>query len=132
MEGSVPSFDKQRFVSFLRQNVSSAEFGEGQCAKHVRLALAAAGLVPNSHPLSAKDWGPTLVILGFSVGPSDSSDAQLGDIAVIQSTSESADGHIEGFDGTEWISDFVQTRGFWPGPSFRAETPSFAIYRWPL
>ena len=125
------SFDKERFVTFLRNNVSPAEFGEGMCARHVRLALADAGLIPAQHPLSAKDWGPTLIALGFKAVPLAPTDAILGDIAVIQATSESADGHIEGYDGNEWISDFVQKRGFWPGPSFRAETPAFIIYRWP-
>lgn len=124
------TFDKQHFVTYLRNNVSPAEFGEGRCALHVRLALAAAGLVPGSHPASAKDWGPTLETLGFTQGPGDPADAQLGDIAVIQATSASGDGHIEAYDGTHWISDFVQTRGFWPGPSYRAETPAFVLYRW--
>ena len=123
-------FDKQRFVTFLRNNVSPARFGEGLCAKHVRLALADAGLVPASHPGSAKDWGPTLVSLGFAPGPTDPAAAIRGDIAVIQTTSESKDGHIEGFDGSAWISDFVQ-REFWPGPSFRNERPAFVIYRRP-
>ncbi len=126
------TFDKQRFVSYLRDNVSPAAFGEGRCALHVRLALAAGGLVPASHPVSAKDWGPTLETLGFTRIQIDPEGAQLGDIAVIQSTSASADGHIEAYDGSAWISDFVQKRGFWPGPSFRAERPSFVLYRWAL
>jgi hypothetical protein len=130
-EIKMASFDKQRFVSFLRENVSPAQFGEGKCALHVRLALAAAGLVPATHPVSAKDWGATLETLGFAPVLGDPANAVLGDIAVIQTTSESRDGHIEGFDGTEWISDFVQKRGFWPGPSFRAEQPAFVLYRWP-
>jgi hypothetical protein len=97
------TFDKQRFVSYLRDNVSPAAFGEGRCALHVRLALAAGGLVPASHPVSAKDWGPTLETLGFTRIQIDPEGAQLGDIAVIQSTSASADGHIEAYDGSAWI-----------------------------
>jgi hypothetical protein len=73
-----------------------------------------------------------LETLGFILVQGDDSDAVLGDIAVIQATSESKDGHIEGYDGTEWISDFVQKRGFWPGPSFRAEQPASVLYRWPV
>jgi hypothetical protein len=53
---------------------------------------------------------------------------QLGDIAVIQRTSNGPHGHIEGYDGANWISDFVQ-REFWPGPKYRAEKPRFEIYR---
>ncbi len=69
------AFDRQRFASYLRDNVSPAQFGEGKCALHVRLALAAAGLVPESHPVSAKDWGPTLEALGFARLQGDASDA---------------------------------------------------------
>ncbi len=124
-------FDKQRFGSFLRQNVSAAQFGEGKCALHVRLALADAGLVPASHPVSAKDWGPTLEGLGFKATDSDGTDPRSGDVMVIQPPDGEEHGHIEGFDGTEWISDFVQKRGFWPGPAYREEEPDFVVYRWP-
>ena len=126
-------FDKKRFVTFLRENVSPQQFGEGPCARFVRLALADAWLVPASHPVSAKDWGPTLVSLGFvELAPGDT-DYQLGDVAVIQRTSESKDGHIQGYDSAarQWISDFVQKRDFWPGPSFRNEKPAFVVYRRP-
>ena len=127
-------FDKQRFVTFLRANVSLQQFGEGRCAKFVRVALADAGLVPTSHPVSAKDWGPTLVSLGFAELVAGDTDYQLGDVAVIQGTSESKDGHIQGYDSAarQWISDFVEKkRDFWPGPSFRKEKPAFVVYRRP-
>lgn len=50
---------------------------------------------------------------------------------MIQGTSESKDGHIQGYDSAarQWISDFVQMRDFWPGPSFRNEKPAFVVYR---
>jgi len=126
-------FDKQRFVTFLRANVSPQQFGEGRCAKFVRLVLADAGLVPKSHPVSAKDWGPTLVSLGFVALAAGDTDYQLGDVAVIQGTSESNDGHIQGDDSAarQWISDFVQKRDFWPGRSFRNEKPALVVYRRP-
>jgi hypothetical protein len=130
---AMAGFDKQRFVTFLRANVSPQEFGEGRCAKFVRLALADAGLVPASHPVSAKDWGPTLVSLGFAELAAGDTAYQLGDVAVIQGTSESKDGHIQGYDSAarQWISDFVQKRDFWPGPSFRNEKPAVVVYRRP-
>lgn len=127
------AFDKQHFVTFLRANVSPQQFGEGRCAKFVRLALADAGLEPASHPASAKDWGPTLVSLGFAELAAGDTNYQLGDVAVIQGTSKSKDGHIQGYDSAanQWISDFVEKRDFWPGPSFRNEQPSFVVYRRP-
>lgn len=125
------TFDKSRFCRFLRANVSPAQFGEGKCARYVRVALADAGLVPASHPVSAKDWGPTLESLGFIATDSDGSDARPGDVVVIQPPRGERHGHIAGFDGTNWISDFVQMRGLYPGPAYRAEEPDFTIYRWP-
>jgi hypothetical protein len=126
------NFDKQKFVDDLRTHVSKNPFGEGLCAKHVRLALASAGLKPSTWPGAAKDWGPTLQGLHFIALPGNMCPVvKLGDIAVIEATSKDAYGHIEAFDGTNWISDFVQ-REFWPGPSFRVEKPQFAIYRWPF
>ncbi len=126
-------FDKQRFVTFLRENVSPQQFGEGKCAKFVRLALADAGLVPKEHPVSAKDWGPTLESLGFVALAAGDTEYQLGDVAVIQRVSDSEHGHIQGYDSAarQWISDFVQRRDFWPGPTFRKEKPAFVVYRRP-
>ncbi len=126
------TFDMKAFATFLKANVSKSPFGEGACAKHVRLALAAGGLKPATWPVAAKDWSPTLMALGFKALPANGHlPAKLGDIAVIQTTSESKYGHIEGYDGSNWISDFAQ-REFWPGPSFRSETPAFMVYRWPV
>jgi hypothetical protein len=122
-------FDKARFGRFLRRNVAPAQFGVGQCARYVRLALADAGLVPARHPVSAKDWGPTLESLGFAATDSDGTDARLGDVVVIQPPRGERHGHIAGFDGTHWISDFVQMRGLYPGPAYRVEQPAFVIYR---
>jgi hypothetical protein len=39
------------------------------------------------------------------------------------------------YDGTQWISDFLQTdmhdgkEAFWPGKEYRKEQPSYVIYR---
>ena len=126
----MPLFDKQKFAAALVEN-ALPPFGRGVCATYVRKALETAGLNTAGHPVDAKDWGPTLVRLGFTPVEAQGYTAKLGDVAVIQSTSQSAAGHIEGFDGTNWVSDFVQT-AFWPGPSFRTETPAYTVYRWPL
>jgi hypothetical protein len=126
----MPSIDKQKFSAALKTN-ALPPFGQGKCARFVRLALEAAGADTTGHPVNAKEWGPTLLRIGFIPVAEDGFIAQLGDIAVIQGTSESVPGHIEGFDGTNWVSDFIQ-HAFWPGPSFRNEKPAFVVYRWPV
>ena len=120
-------FDRNKFVSTLKNN-ALPPFGKGVCAKHVRIALEAAGANTAGHPVSAKDYGPLLKKNGFTVVIATPYVPQLGDIAVIQRTSNGPHGHIEGYDGANWISDFVQ-REFWPGPKYRAEKPRFEIYR---
>jgi hypothetical protein len=97
----------------------------------VRLALEAAGMDSSGHPVAAKDWGPTLRRMGFSVvaGGNSRFVPQAGDVVVIQTTSASVYGHIAGFDGRHWIWDFVQ-REMWPGPSYRNEKPAHDFYRW--
>ena len=124
--------DIQRFVTHLGTN-ALPPYGQGVCARYVRQAIEAGGGNTAGHPINAKDWGPTLEQIGMKpVTVSSLADYQpvKGDVAVIQATTKSVPGHIQGFDGTQWISDFKQ-REFWPGPSYRNETPSFAIYRLP-
>jgi hypothetical protein len=54
---------------------------------------------------------------------------QQGDIVVIQPTKHgNPAGHIAGYDGKDWISDFVQ-RGFWPGSAYEKEKPGYVVYR---
>jgi hypothetical protein len=52
-----------------------------------------------------------------------------GDVAVIKATTHHKSGHIQGYDGKNWISDFVQKNGFWPGKEYREEIPDYVIYR---
>ena len=124
-------FDKQTFAKTLRANgIVPPPFGHGQCAKLVRQALEAAGADTTGHPVNAKDWGPTLLHIGFAAVIAVSYTAELGDVVVIQPPKADAvqAGHIAGFDGQNWISDFVQ-REMWPGPAYREEQPPHQFYR---
>lgn len=126
------TFDVDKFVAHLNQNADKVGFGKGRCAYFVRQALAAGGFSPQTWPVHAREWGPWLVRAGFRTVPVDklaSFRPLKGDVAVIQGTKRRTSGHIQGFDGTNWISDFVQTNGFWPGSEYRKETPAYVIYR---
>jgi hypothetical protein len=127
-----PGFDADRFAKHLATNVSAKPFGEGACAKHVRLGLFAAEKRLANWPVSAKLWGASLLALGFKPLAPTETIFRKGDIAVMQPPSSDPDGHghIQGHDGTNWISDFVQ-RDFWPGPAYRKEKPAFVVYRYP-
>lgn len=121
-------FDKTKAAEFIRSH-ALPPYGNGVCATYVRKALEAGGLNSAGHPILAKDWGQTLCRNGF-VALTGNGLPQLGDVVVIQSTSASDAGHIAYYDGTNWISDFIQQE-LWPGPSFRNEKPSYTIYRRP-
>jgi hypothetical protein len=121
-------FDKQKFADYLDTHLSTKQFGEGACAKHVRLALAAGGLKPVTWPVPAREWGGTLLALGFSPLPPTGYSPQLGDIAVIQPVEAGGDGHIEGYNGKNWVSDFVQV-DFWPSRLYVREKPAAVVYR---
>jgi hypothetical protein len=121
---------KDSFATHLRSHAATASVGK--CATYVRKALEAGGAKTSGHPAHAKDYGPVLLRNGYHELNLESLEAYTpmkGDIAVIQPPSKgSKSGHIEGYDGKEWISDFVQS-GFWPGPAYRKEQPPYVIYR---
>lgn len=123
-------FNVNKFATHLR-HCAVCGFGKGQCARFVRLALEDGGADTTGHPVNARDWGPLLLLNGFQpveIGDIDSFAPATGDVAVIQPTSTHPCGHIQGFDGKNWISDFVQA-AFWPGPAYRKEKPPCVIYR---
>ena len=120
----------ETFVTHLRSKILP-RFGKGLCATHVREALEAAGAVTAGHPFYAKAYGPILRLNGFRVVPKVSEDFRAfrkGDIAVMQPTRGKNAGHIQAWDGSNWVSDFLQP-GFWPGPDCRRDEPDYEIYR---
>jgi hypothetical protein len=54
-----------------------------------------------------------------------------GDVVVIQpcKSGKHPDGHIAGYDGIHWLSDFVQ-HGFWPADDYLNERAHYAVYRY--
>lgn len=123
-------FDTEKFAGHLRAH--AGRHSQSSCAKFVRRALEAAGADTGSHPNYAKHYGTVLLRNGFhaiSVDNPDEFAFQKGDIVVMNATANGHQaGHIAGYDGTQWISDFVQ-RGFWPGPAYAREKPSYVVYR---
>lgn len=122
--------DTESFAQKLRTN--AGKISQGKCAKYIRIALAAGGANTLAHPAQAKNYGPLLINNGYKHIASKEPDdflARKGDIVVFQPVvNGSQAGHVQGFDGKNWISDFVQS-GFWPGPVYRKEKPSYALYR---
>ncbi|MES2780088.1 MAG: FG-GAP-like repeat-containing protein [Bacteroidota bacterium] len=125
-------YDVDKAIKKLNSQANGSSVG--RCAKYVRLALVAGGLTTTGNPVDAKDYGPFLIDKGFydaDITSLTDYTPMKGDIAVIQNfKGGSSSGHIQMYNGTQWVSDFKQTRPFWPGGSYAKNTPSFKIYRW--
>lgn len=121
-----------QFAQHLRSQALPG-FGQGKCAKYVRQALQAAGAQIQQFAASGKDFGPVVLQLGFheiTVENPDTSQFIKGDVMVMEPYSGgNPHGHVAGFDGSKWISDFIQT-DFWAGPGYRAERPGYVVYRY--
>jgi hypothetical protein len=116
-------------VSTLNANAGTTS--KWACAKYVRLALEGGGMNTNGRPNSACDYGPFLISKGVNVVNTDN--YKSGDIAVFDAfknpTFNYQWGHIQIYNGSQWVSDFYQSN-FWPGHAFQTSQPNFTIYRW--
>lgn len=96
----------------------------GYAAKHMKEALMKAGYQFKA-PAYPKDYpAQVLPSIGF-VEIKKSVPHQAGDIIVFGATSEFKGGHIQIFDGANWISDFVQ-ESYSP---YLTNTPSYTVWR---
>ena len=80
----------------------------GYCARYVRKALQSAGyeFTPNPSAYQYASRG-TLAQAGFAK-ISNNMPPQVGDVVVYDRSSKHPHGHIQIFDGNDWISDFRQ------------------------
>src|SRR5262249_23470326 len=123
------SWDSTKAVKYLQDNAEP--HSTGNCAHYVREAIEAGGVTLIRHH-SAKDYGPSLLVVGFNLIRSGLGYIhQLGDVGIVQPIPGHPHGHMAMFDGKHWISDFVQWHGIYPGQSYRKEKPAYAIYRYP-
>lgn len=104
-----------------------------ECATFVRIALESGGFkIKKTH--HAKDYGHSLIKAGFEEVVLEENEqyiATRGDVAIIQPyPGGNPSGHMQMYDGQNWISDWVQRR-FWPGQGYGVNKPPFKIYRYP-
>jgi hypothetical protein len=135
------SFNKQAAADFARSNAASSHEeakrrGGGQtwCAKHVRLAIEAGGIHLKPVEL-ARDYGKSLLAAGFQVISPGGYSPSMADVIVFQPVSTSRAGHMQIYDGAQWVSDFKQKDRLWPNSDPRSvwqiERPLHKIYRYP-
>ena len=103
------SFNVQKFVAHLEAKGRGSS--SGYCARYVMNALVAGGIPNSCRQPSAYMYPNALLKHGFHE-ISMSTTPQVGDIVVNNKgyNGKSQHGHIQGFTGSRWISDFKQNR----------------------
>lgn len=109
----VTNVGSQSAPSIAAQIASRAAHSKsiGRCAMYVRKALQAAGYKFTPQPSAYMYANGTLASAGFKKISSDNYTPQVGDIVVFNRTSKNPHGHIQIYDGREWVSDFRQGVG---------------------
>ena len=109
-------------VRSLRE--TALDTGNGRASKHIKTALIAAGYKFTA-PSSAADYpAQALPEMGFEKIANDTPWV-TGDIMVFSSNKYHKNGHIQIFDGANWISDYVQE--FWVPMS--DNVPTYTLWR---
>lgn len=80
----------------------------GRCAMYVRKALQSAGYSFTPQPSAYQYANGALASAGFTRISNDNYVPQIGDVAVFNRTSKNPHGHIQIYDGNQWVSDFRQ------------------------
>lgn len=98
--------------SIAAASASGAALGRsiGLCAKYVRRALQAAGYSFTPQPSAYQYANGTLASAGFVKLSNDNYVPQVGDVAVFNRTAKNPHGHIQIYDGNQWVSDFRQSK----------------------
>ncbi|HKP94348.1 MAG TPA: peptidoglycan-binding protein [Fibrobacteria bacterium] len=121
----------EKAVAHLNTNAKQKSIHK--CATYVRQAIqAGGGVLPTtlSHEY-AKEYGPVLSAMGFQKLSTEGYAPQKGDIAVFQPPLGEDAGHVQMYNGTEWVSDFFQgdSPDIYPGPAYRNGKVNYEIYR---
>lgn len=101
-----------------------------QCARYVRQAIEAGGVTLTRHT-SAADYGRSLVEVGFEPMTSGTTGNRAGDVVIFAAILPKHEyGHMAMFNGTCWVSDFVQ-KSFYVADAYRRHN-KYTIYRHPV
>jgi len=127
------ALDKQKFAQQLDDQTPKGTKSGGKCATYVRKAMEAGGLDTSGHPVDAGNYGPLLTKLGAvrvaGTGDLSGYKHQIGDIAVFDINDTHQSGHIAGYDGHQWVSDWKQ--GTFIPYKDQSHVPPYTIYRFP-
>ena len=108
VSSSIPDSNSAPAIAAASASRVALSRSSGYCARYVRKALQAAGyeFTPNPSAYQYASRG-TLTQAGFTKISNDMQ-PQVGDVVVYNRTSNRPHGHIQIFDGRDWVSDFRQ------------------------
>ncbi|MCE1948304.1 EF-hand domain-containing protein [Enterobacter hormaechei] len=131
-------WDVNKAIEHLNSHAQQGSVG--YCARYVKNAISAGGdISPWPSIEGAKDYGDALLHRGFQVISFESSFIS-GDVVIIQGirkadfpegeiTRDHPYGHMAMFNGQQWVSDFKQNNGYYPGGDYRKAKPACVFYR---
>lgn len=121
-------------VNYLNEHAN--ERSVHLCGKYVGLALQAGGI--KGAMADGKDYGPILLKNGFHIENTKGYSPIKGDVTVIDGNASHKWGHVQMYNGEQWVSDFFQgwcstKPGYeYGGKGFMVyskDIPSLTIYR---
>jgi len=145
-DNSTGDFDIDSATDYLRESAQPGSIN--RCASYVADAIRSedgGGLTDLGYPPTgdAKDYGQPRINAGFvpvvqatdanacNIYPPPGYTPQAGDVVVMQPyPGGNSSRHMAMYDGTQWISDFVQI-DMWGGKGYRTYAPPYVIYRYP-
>lgn len=106
------SLDNQSAPAIAARAAARAAHGKsiGRCAMYVRKALQSAGYKFTPQVSAYMYANGTLASAGFVKLNNNGYVPQVGDIAVFNRTGKNPHGHIQIYDGNQWVSDFRQPK----------------------
>lgn len=131
--GESPCLNIQNFVNAMIHNTGGKTKSGSQCAGAVKAGLTAGGLDGSSLHNGPQNYGPGLQKSGFT--PINTTSYKPGDIMIFQpwATKAGGNGHIQMWDGSQWVSDFLQPNmadGYpGPGSTYEQNSPAYQTYR---
>lgn len=120
-------WNREDAVSYLNSHAMNAS--HGRCAEYTRKAVEAGGVTLVRHT-SARDYGFSLQTVGFITLGQFTGPYEAGDVGMVSPIPHHPHGHMAMFNGVNWISDFTQLHGWYPGSTYQKLKPVFAIYRY--
>ena len=132
---------KSKLVSIFKSSEYNRTYDKtrcGYCLKGWKTIWQKAGIGEYDGTRHARDFGPVLSKYGFKVICSGNGDKrpsgytpQIGDTRVWETHPEqkTPSGHIDWWNGTNWVSDYKQIRDWIPGTKYKEYNVSFKIYR---